>query len=216
MPTDLFAAGTDTSSSTVEWAIAELIRHQKILAQAQQELNSVVGLDRVVTESDLAQLTYFQAIIKETFRLHPSTPLSLPRIAAESCEIKGYFIPKGSTLLVNVWAIARDPDIWADPLEFRPERFLPGGEKANVDIRGNDFEIIPFGAGRRICAGMSLGLRMVQLLTATLIHCFNWDLPEGQLAEKLNMDEAYGLTLQRAKSLMVHPRPRLAPHVYLA
>lgn len=211
---DLFTAGTDTSSSTVEWAIAELIRHPKLLSQAQQEVDAVVGPNRRVTEADLPQLTYLQAIIKETFRLHPSTPLSLPRIAAESCEINGFFIPKGSTLLVNVWAIARDPDMWADPLAFKPERFLPGGEKPNVDIRGNDFEVIPFGAGRRICAGMSLGLRMVQLLTATLVHAFDWDLPNGQTAEKLNMEEAYGLTLQRASPLMIHPRPRLAPHVY--
>ncbi|CAL5444977.1 unnamed protein product [Camellia sinensis] len=213
---DLFTAGTDTSSSTVEWAIAELIRHPEILAQAKQELDSIVGPDRRVTESDLAQLTFLQAIIKETFRLHPSTPLSLPRMASDSCEINGYFIPKGSTLLVNVWAIARDPDAWAEPLEFRPERFLPGGEKPNADVRGNDFEVIPFGAGRRICAGMSLGLRMVQLLTATLVHAFDWDLADGQSTEKLNMDEAYGLTLQRAAPLMVHPRPRLAPHVYRA
>lgn len=212
----MFTAGTDTSSSTVEWAIAELIRHPKILAQAKQELDSIVGPDRRVTESDLAQLTFLQAIIKETFRLHPSTPLSLPRMASDNCEINGYFIPKGSTLLVNVWAIARDPDAWAEPLEFRPERFLPGGEKPNADVRGNDFEVIPFGAGRRICAGMSLGLRMVQLLTATLVHAFDWDLADGQSTEKLNMDEAYGLTLQRAAPLMVHPRPRLAPHVYRA
>lgn len=211
---DLFTAGTDTSSSTVEWAVAELLRHPKVLAKAQQELDSIVGPGRLVTESDLPQLTYLQAIIKETFRLHPSTPLSLPRMAAESCEINGYFIPKGSTLLVNVWAIARDPDAWANPLEFQPERFLPGGEKPNADIRGNDFEVIPFGAGRRICAGMSLGLRMVQLLTATLVQAFNWELPEGKSAEKLNMDEAYGLTLQRADPLMVHPRPRLAAHLY--
>uniref|UniRef100_A0A5B6ZBJ4 Flavonoid 3'-monooxygenase n=1 Tax=Davidia involucrata TaxID=16924 RepID=A0A5B6ZBJ4_DAVIN len=213
---DLFTAGTDTSSSTVEWAIAELIRHPKILAQARNELDSVIGPDRLVTESDLTKLTFLQAIIKETFRLHPSTPLSLPRIAAESCEINGYHIPKGSTLLVNVWAIARDPDVWAEPLEFKPDRFLPGGERPNVDVKGNDFEVIPFGAGRRICAGMSLGLRMVQLLTATLVHAFDWDLAEGQLAEKLNMDEAYGLTLQRAVPLMVHPLPRLAAHAYRA
>ncbi|KAL3513070.1 hypothetical protein ACH5RR_025787 [Cinchona calisaya] len=211
---NLFTAGTDTSSSTVEWAIAELIRNPKILAQAQEELDTIVGPDRLVTEADLTQLTFLQAIIKETFRLHPSTPLSLPRMAAESCEINGYFVPKGSTLLVNVWAIARDPDVWADPLEFRPERFLPGGEKPEVDVRGNDFEVIPFGAGRRICAGMSLGLRMVQLLTATLIHAFNWELPNGQSAEKLNMEEAYGLTLQRASPLFVHPRPRIAPRVF--
>ncbi|PON70320.1 Cytochrome P450, E-class, group I [Trema orientale] len=213
---NMFTAGTDTSSSTVEWAIAELIRHPNILAQVQQELDRVVGRDRLVSELDLAQLTYLQAVVKETFRLHPSTPLSLPRIAAEDCEINGYHIAKGTTLLVNVWAISRDPAEWTDPLEFRPERFLPGGEKAHVDVRGNDFEVIPFGAGRRICAGMSLGLRMVQLLTASLVHAFDWGLPNGLLPEKLNMDEAYGLTLQRAAPLMIHPRPRLAQHVYRA
>ncbi|GAV84063.1 p450 domain-containing protein [Cephalotus follicularis] len=211
---NMFTAGTDTSSSTVEWAIAELIRHPKILAQVLKELDTVVGRDRLVTDLDLPQLTYLQAVIKETFRLHPSTPLSLPRVAAESCEIMGYHIPKGSTLLVNVWAIARDPKEWAEPLEFRPERFLPGGEKPNVDIKGNDFEVIPFGAGRRICAGMSLGLRMVQLLTATLVHAFDWDLTSGLMPEDLSMEEAYGLTLQRAEPLMVHPRPRLSPNVY--
>lgn len=212
--TEMFTAGTDTSSSTTEWAIAELIRHPEILTRVKNELDSVVGRDRLVTELDLPKLTYFQAVIKETFRLHPSTPLSLPRVAAKSCEINGYHIPEGSTLLVNVWAIARDPDEWAEPLVFRPERFLPGGEKANVDVRGNDYEIIPFGAGRRICAGMSLGLRMVQLLTATLIHAFDWDLPSGLTPEKLNMEEAYGLTLQRADPLIVHPRPRLTPKAY--
>nr|AHZ31753.1 flavonoid 3'-hydroxylase [Viola x wittrockiana] len=211
---NMFTAGTDTSSSTVEWAVAELLRNPKILAHLKRELDSVVGRDRLVTELDLPQLTYLQAVIKETFRLHPSTPLSLPRIASEGCEINGYEIPKGSTLLVNVWAIARDPDVWAQPLEFRPERFLPGGEKASVDVRGNDFELIPFGAGRRICAGMSLGLRMVQLMTATLVHAFDWDLEEGVDPLKLNMDEAYGLTLQRAAPLIVHPKPRLSTQAY--
>ncbi|KAL7114958.1 hypothetical protein ACP275_04G153900 [Erythranthe tilingii] len=213
---NLFAAGTDTTSSTVEWALAELIRNPKIMAQAQQELDSTVGTDRLVVESDLPQLTYLQAIIKENFRLHPSTPLSVPRIAHESCEINGYFIPKGSTLLVNIWAIARDPNIWADPLQFRPDRFLTGGEKPDVDVRGNDFELMPFGSGRRICAGLGLAVRTVQLLTATLIHGFDFELGDGKLGHELNMEEAYGLTLQRAEPLMVHPRPRLAPHVYRA
>lgn len=119
---NLFIAGTDTTSTTVEWAIDELIRHPPILAQAQQELDSVVSKDRLVAESDLPNLTFLQAIVKETLRLHPSTPLSLPRIANESCDINGYFIPKGATLLVNVWAIGRDPTVWAEPLEFRPQR----------------------------------------------------------------------------------------------
>nr|UCU84472.1 flavanone 3'-hydroxylase [Zinnia elegans] len=211
---NLFVAGTDTSSSTVEWAIAELIRHPQLLKQAQDEIDKVVGRDRLVTESDLGQLTLLQAIVKETFRLHPSTPLSLPRIASEGCEVDGYYIPQGSTLLVNVWAIARDPKMWTDPLEFRPTRFLPGGEKADADVKGNDFEVIPFGAGRRICVGINLGLRMVQLLVATLVQNFDWELANGLQPEKLNMNEAFGLTLQRAEPLMIRPKPRLAPHVY--
>ncbi|XP_047320871.1 flavonoid 3'-monooxygenase-like [Impatiens glandulifera] len=211
---DLFTAGTDTSASTTEWAIAELFRHPKVMAQLQLEMDTVVGRNRLVSEADLPQLPYLQAVIKEVFRMHPSTPLSLLRMAAEECEIDGYIILKGSTLLMNVWDILRDPKSWADPLEFKPERFLLGGEKPNADIRGNDFKVIPFGAGRRICAGMSLGLRMVQILTASLVHAFDWGLPNGLLAEKLNMDEAYGLTLQRASPLVVHPKPRLDAHVY--
>ncbi|XP_061364933.1 flavonoid 3'-monooxygenase-like isoform X2 [Gastrolobium bilobum] len=211
---NMFAAGTDTSSSTTEWAIAEMIRNPRILGRVQQEVDSVVGRDRLVTELDLPHLPYLEAVVKETFRLHPSTPLSLPRVAADSCEVFGYHIPKGATLLVNVWAIARDPKEWPEPLKFKPERFLPGGEKGDVDVRGNDFEVIPFGAGRRICVGMSLGLRVVQLLTANLAHAFDWELENGLNPEKLNMDEAYGLTLQRAVPLSVHPRPRLSPHVY--
>lgn len=210
----MFTAGTDTSSSTVEWAMAELIRHPNIMAQVRKELDSVVGRDRLVSDLDLPNLTYLQAVIKETFRLHPSTPLSLPRMASDSCEINGYHIPKGATLLVNVWAIARDPNDWNNPLEFRPERFLPGGERPNADVRGNDFEVIPFGAGRRICAGMNLGLRMVQLLTATLAHAFEWELADGLIPEKLDMEESYGLTLQRAAPLMVHPRPRLSKRAF--
>ncbi|KAK9116486.1 hypothetical protein Sjap_015433 [Stephania japonica] len=211
---NLITAGTDTSSSTIEWALAELIRHPHILARAQQELDSVVGRDRLVSDSDLSRLTYFQAIMKETFRLHPSTPLSIPHMSTETCQVNGYSIPKGSTLLVNVWAIARDPSIWSDPLEFRPDRFLRGGAQANVDVKGNDFELIPFGAGRRICAGMSLGIRMIQLVVATLVHGFDWALPDGQSPEKLNMEEMFGLTLQRAVPLVVQPRARLANHAY--
>lgn len=159
-------------------------------------------------------MPFLQAVVKENFRLHPSTPLSVPRMAHETCTINGYVIPKGSTLLVNIWAIGRDPNVWADPLEFRPERFLAGGEKPNVDVKGNDFEVIPFGTGRRICAGMGMGIRMVQFVTATLIHAFDFELPNGKLAQTLDMEEAYGLTLQRAEPLVVHPKPRLSPQTY--
>ncbi|ERN00001.1 hypothetical protein AMTR_s00110p00149730 [Amborella trichopoda] len=212
---DLFTAGTDTSSSTVEWAIAELIRHPSLLDALQLELDSVAGRDRLVLESDLPNLTLLQAIIKEIFRLHPSTPLLLPRIVAEDCEAMGYHIPKDTRVLINAWAISRDPDVWKDPLEFKPvERFMPGAPTAHMDVKGNDFEFIPFGAGRRICAGMSMGIRNVQFLTAALVHAFDWELLEGETPEKLNMEEVYGLTLQRKVPLVVKPKPRLAPHVY--
>ncbi|XP_031490189.1 flavonoid 3'-monooxygenase CYP75B137-like [Nymphaea colorata] len=213
--TDLFTAGTDTSTSTVEWAIAELIKHPHVQKKVQAELDSVVGRDRLVKESDIPNLTYLQAIVKETFRLHPSTPLSLPRIASESCEVAGYHIPKGARLLVNVWAISRDPSIWTDPLEFQPERFMPGSKYEHIDVRGNDFEVIPFGAGRRICPGVSMGIKMVQLMAATLVHGFEWELPVGQLSEALNMDEAFGITLQRTMPLKIQPKLRLASRAYL-
>nr|AAS48419.1 flavonoid 3'-hydroxylase [Allium cepa] len=211
---NLFTAGTDTSSSTVEWALSEMIRHPDALKRAQRELDEVVGRDRLVSETDIRSLPYIQAIVKETFRLHPSTPLSLPRISSEACTVNGYLIPKNTTLLVNVWAISRDPGVWKEPLEFRPERFLGGGGYETVDLKGNDFELIPFGAGRRVCAGLSLGLRMVQFLTATLVHGFDWKLVDGQSAEKLDMEEAYGLPLQRAVPLMVRPVPRLDEKAY--
>lgn len=211
---NLFTAGTDTTSSTVEWALAELIRHPDVLKQAQHELDAVAGRDRLVSESDLPRLTFLAAVIKETFRLHPSTPLSLPRVAAEECTVDGYRVPKGTTLLVNVWAIARDPASWPNPLDFDPGRFLPGGTHESVDVKGSDFELIPFGAGRRVCAGLSWGLRMVTLMTATLVHAFDWALVDGMTPDKLNMEEAYGLTLQRAVPLMVQPAPRLLPSAY--
>ncbi|KAK8934002.1 Flavonoid 3'-monooxygenase [Platanthera zijinensis] len=210
---NLFTAGTDTTSSTVEWALAELIQQPSLMAEAQAEIDSIAGRSRLVSESDLPNLPLLRAIVKETLRLHPSTPLSLPRVAAEGCEIAGYSIPKGATLLVNIWAISRDPSSWPEePLAFRPERFLAGGFHEGVDVKGGDFELIPFGAGRRICAGMSLGLRMVQFMTATLVHAFDWRL--GEAAGKLDMEEAYGLTLRRATPLVAIPVPRLTSQAY--
>lgn len=210
---NLFVAGTDSTSALVEWCIAELIRHPKILANVQEELDSVVARHRQVTESDLSKLTYLQAVVKETLRLHPPVPL-VPRMSSQSCEISGYYIPKGTTLLVNIWAIGRDPEVWTDPLEFRPNRFLPGEGRPEMDVSGNDFRLIPFGAGHRICAGMNLGMRMGQLLTATLVQAFSWDLSDGLAPEELNMEEGFGLTLRKKVPLMVLARPRLLDSAY--
>ncbi|KQK15775.2 flavonoid 3'-monooxygenase CYP75B4 [Brachypodium distachyon] len=211
---NLFVAGTDTTSSIVEWAMSELIRHPDLLQQAQEELDAVVGRARLVSESDMSRLPFLTAVIKETFRPHPSTPLSLPRMASEECFVAGYRIPKGTELVVNVWGIARDPALWPDPLEFRPARFLIGGSNSVVDLKGSNFELIPFGAGRRICAGLSWGLRIVMIAVATLVHAFDWKLPVGQTPDELNMEEALSLLLLRAVPLMVHPAPRLLPSAY--
>jgi flavonoid 3'-monooxygenase len=207
----MFLAGTDTTSITVEWAMAELIRHPKMMRRCQEELDSVVkGEHRMLKESDLQNLPYLQAVVKETLRLHPSFPLLVPRMALEACEIEGYYIPKNARLIVNAWGIQRDLDVWERPLEFDPDRFVG----SSVDVRGNDFQVIPFGSGRRICAGMSMGLRIVQLMLATLLHSFDLSLPDGQPPEKLDMVEAFGLTVHKAVPLLVVPASRLPLHLY--
>ncbi|KAG0466648.1 hypothetical protein HPP92_017615 [Vanilla planifolia] len=213
---NVFAAGSDSTTITAEWALAELIQHPDVLARAQAELDDVVGRNRLVEESDLPNLPYLQAVLKETFRLHPPGPLSVPRMAVADCEVGGYLIPKGSNLLLNIWAIGRDPEAWPDkPLEFRPDRFLPGGRHEGVEVRGNHFGLVPFGAGRRMCVGMNLGLRMVHLVTATILHSFDWGLPNGLQPCDLDMEEnSNGLTLHRVEPILACPLPRLAPHVY--
>ncbi|CAN1174485.1 Geraniol 8-hydroxylase [Linum perenne] len=150
---DLFAAGTDTTSSTLEWAMVEMLRNRVTLAKAKEELDRIIGKGNHLQESDILQLPYLQAIIKETFRLHPASPLMIPRIAKADLEICGYTVPKGAAILINLWAIGKDHNIWDNPTSFMPERFI--GSK--IDVRGSSFELIPFGGGRRICPGLSLG-----------------------------------------------------------
>ncbi|XP_039137398.1 LOW QUALITY PROTEIN: flavonoid 3'-monooxygenase CYP75B137-like [Dioscorea cayenensis subsp. rotundata] len=214
--TVLFTGGTDTTSSTVEWALVELIRHPDILAAAQKELDSIVGRSRLVSELDLNNIPVLQAIIKETFRLHPPVPLLIPHTASEACEVAGYHIPKAATLLVNTWTICRDPDVWSRPLEFDHSRFLPAQKHADVDVKGSHFELIPFGTGRRICLGMRLGLRMTTFLLASLVHGFDWALPDGLTPETLNLDVEFGLTLERSVPLVARPIPRLDHEAYAA
>jgi flavonoid 3',5'-hydroxylase len=207
----LFTAGTDTSSSIIEWALAEMLRNPNILLRAQKEIDQVVGKGRMLVESDLQKLPYLQAICKETYRLHPSTPLSVPRVSNKACQINGYYIPKNTRFNVNIWAIGRDPDIWANPLEFNPERFL-SEENAKINPNGVDFELIPFGAGRRICVGYRMAIVVIEYILGTLVHSFDWKLPIGV---ELNMDEAFGLTLQKAVPLSAMVIPRLVANVYV-
>nr|AIM58719.1 flavonoid 3'hydroxylase [Cymbidium hybrid cultivar] len=214
---DMFIAGTDTTSITIEWLLSELLRHPHILARAQHELDSVAGRNRLISQSDLPKVPFLDAIVKETLRLHPPVPLSVPRMATEDCEIDGYLIPKGAYLLVNIWAIGRDLATWHDdPNEFDPDRFVPGSPHESADVKGiNNFELIPFGAGRRRCAGTKLGIRMVHFVTAMMLHAFDWTLPDGSMGDLLDMEESYGATMPKTRPLMAKATPRLAPQAYL-
>lgn len=202
---DLLIAGTDTSSTAIEWTMSELMRHPTVMKKLQKEIEAVVGLDGTVNESHLDKLEYLYMVLKETLRLHPVAPLLIPHESMEDCEVDGYHIPKKSQIIVNAWAIMRDPSIWPDPDTFKPERFL----ERDVDMRGQDFRLIPFGSGRRGCPGMLLALTVVRLVVAQLVHCFDWELPDGMAPDDLDMSEHFGIVTNRAKPLMAIPRYRL-------
>uniref|UniRef100_A0A1W7HBW0 Cytochrome P450 n=1 Tax=Scoparia dulcis TaxID=107240 RepID=A0A1W7HBW0_SCODU len=199
---DLFVAGTDTTSGTVEWAMTELIRHPKKMSRIRDELRELTEENRQINESDISRLPYLQAVVKETFRLHPAAPFLIPHKAEADIEINGYVVPKNAQILVNVWASGRDPNTWPDADLFMPERFVDRNE---IDFRGRDFELIPFGAGRRICPGLPLAYRTVHLMLATLIQNFGWKLENGEKPEELDMSEKFGLTLQKAIPLNLLP-----------
>ncbi|XP_022978478.1 cytochrome P450 CYP736A12-like [Cucurbita maxima] len=202
---DMLVAAMDTSSTTIGWAIPELIRHPHVMKKMQDELEKVVGFDKKVEESDLDQLEYLDMVVKEIFRLHPPAPLLIPHESLEDCAINGFHIPKKSRIIVNGWAIGRDPDVWIDPEKFFPERFIG----SQIEMRGRDFELIPFGSGRRGCPGLQLGLTIVRLVIAQLVHCFDWELPNGMSPDELDMTEKFGLTCPKSVDLMVTPIYRL-------
>ncbi|GLT40416.1 hypothetical protein SLA2020_145530 [Shorea laevis] len=197
----LFVAGTDTTTSTLEWAMAELLRNPNVLLKARRELAETIGKGKQVEESDISRLPYLQAIIKETTRMHPAIPLLLPRRAGADTEVCGFTVPEGAQVLVNAWAIGRDPSIWEMPNCFMPERFL----ESEIDVKGRDFELIPFGGGRRICPGLPLAMRMLHLMLGSLINCFDWKLEDGVTPENMDMDEKLGLALQKAEPLRAIP-----------
>ncbi|GLJ32501.1 hypothetical protein SUGI_0653970 [Cryptomeria japonica] len=211
--TELLTTGSDTTTTTVEWAMVELIANPHVMKQAQEELEEIIGLNRRVEESDIDHLPYLHAIVKEVLRLHPTLPLALPHRADNSCEVAGYMIPKHTMVIVNVWAIGRDPKIWKEPLKFMPERFF-NGENSKMTYKGQDFELIPFGAGRRICLGLPLAHQMLHFTIASLIHSFNWSLPRGMNYEKIDMSDTFGMVLKKAIELHAISTPRLPDHLY--
>jgi len=200
---NLFGAGTGTSSTTIEWAMSELLRNPTTMKKAQSEVRELLKGSTQVSEADLDNLNYLHLVIKETLRLHPPVPLLLPRQCREACRIFDYDIAEGMTVLINVWAIGRDPKYWEDPEEFKPERFMNSG----TDFKGNDFEFLPFGSGRRMCAGVSLGLVNTALPLASLLYHFDWKLPDGLKPEEIDMSESFGVTTRRKTPLLLYAVP---------
>ncbi|CAN1776213.1 Cytochrome P450 81Q32 [Linum perenne] len=193
----LLSAGTETSSNTVEWALSLLLKHPHTLKAAQLEIDTLVGTERLVEETDLGKLHYLQGIINETMRKYPALPLLVPHESSEECVVGGYKVPSGTILLVNSWAIHNDAKIWDDPDEFKPERFEEGDD--------DGLKFMAFGYGRRSCPGEGLGMRMVSLTLAALIQCFEWEIDH-----EVDMSEETGFTMAKALPLKVKSRPRYA------
>jgi cytochrome P450 len=205
----MLIAGIDTTSTTIEWAFAKLVKNPKIMKKIQDELDHVVGHDRMVDEDDIPQLKYLQAVVKETFRFHATIPL-ITRECMTNCKVGGYDILAKTPIIVNLWAIHRHSSTYDDPWDFNLERFVGNG----VDVKGVDFELLPFGSGRRACPGMPLGLMQVQYELARLLHSFTWKLPIGENPQNMDMGEVFGVTLPKVVPLELIPIARLPLHMY--
>lgn len=197
-------AGSDTSASVLEWVVAEIMKSPRVMEKAQSEIREAFRGKETIHESDLDELNYLKLVIKETLRLHPPVPLLIPRECTKLTNIGGYEIPKKTKVMINAWALGRDPEYWSDAERFIPERF----EGNSVDFRGNNFEYVPFGAGRRMCPGMTFGLASIMLPLALLLYHFNWELPNKMKPEDMDMVEHFGLVVGRENEL------RLIPFLY--
>jgi len=185
--------------------MAEIMKDSRVMKKAQAEVREVFKMKGRVDENSINELKYLKLIVKETLRLHPPSPLLLPRECGQTCEIHGYNIPAKSKVIVNAWAIGRDPKYWTEPERFYPERFID----STIDYKGTNFEYIPFGAGRRICPGTTFASRVMELALAMLLYHFDWKLPSGMKGEELDMSEEFGIAVKRKHDLFLVPFPYL-------
>ena len=205
----MIVGGSETTSVTSTWLLSALLNNRHVMKHAQEELDTKVGRGRRVELSDIQNLVYVQAIVKETLRLYPAVPLLIPHEAIEDCHVGGYHIPKGTRLLVNVWKMHRDLAVWSNPEEFQPERFLTS--HTTVDVLGQHFELLPFGSGRRSCPGINMGLQILHLTFARLLQGFDMATPSDSLVD---MAEGISLTMAKAAPLEVMLTPRLPVELY--
>ncbi|XP_059299821.1 6,7,8-trihydroxycoumarin synthase-like [Lycium ferocissimum] len=196
---NVIVAGSDTSAATVVWAMTALMKNPKAMKKVQAEIRKLVGKKGIVNEDDIQNMPYLKAVIKETLRLYPPTPLLLPRQSIEKSTLEGYEIQPGTIIHVNSWAIARDPEIWENPEEFVPERFLNN----KIDFKGQDFDLIPFGAGRRGCPGITLGVAIVELALSNLLFAFDWELPCGMKKEEIDTNVKPGIVMHKKIDLFL-------------
>ncbi|CAN4126558.1 unnamed protein product [Withania somnifera] len=197
---DMFGAGTETSSTTTVWAMAEMMKNPSVFSKAQEEVREAFRDNEMF---DVEELKYLKLVVKETLRLHPPVPLLTPRECMEETDINGYTIPVNTKVMVNVWAMGRDPKYWDDPESFKPERF----EQCSADFVGNNFEYLPFGSGRRICPGISFGLANIYSPLAQLLYHFNWKLPTGMEPRDLDFTELAGVTSSMKNDLCLIATP---------
>eukprot|EP00262_Sarcandra_glabra_P020565 TRINITY_DN824_c0_g2_i4.p1 TRINITY_DN824_c0_g2~~TRINITY_DN824_c0_g2_i4.p1 ORF type:complete len:534 (+),score=83.74 TRINITY_DN824_c0_g2_i4:96-1604(+) len=198
---DMFTAGTDTASTTLEWIMTELVKNPKVMKKAQAEIRNLVGNKQKVEVDDIGQMAYLKSIIKETLRLHPPVPLLVPRQSTVATNLQQYHIPAKTRVFINAWAIGRDPKYWDRPNEFLPERFINNP----VDFKGQHFQFIPFGGGRRGCPGASFATYTMELAVANLLYWFDWELPSGTRKEDLDMTEASGIVIRKKSPLQLVP-----------
>ncbi|RWR72822.1 Cytochrome P450 [Cinnamomum micranthum f. kanehirae] len=201
---DIFTGGTESTSSVVEWAMSELMRNPRAMEKAQAEARQVFS-GKTKDGRDTNELSYLKSVLKETLRLHAPVPLLVPRECRKRCEIGGYRIPEKTRVLINAWAIGRDPQQWDDAESFKPERF----DESTIDFKGAHFELIPFGAGRRICPGVTFGVTNSMVPLAELLYYFDWKLPNNMEPKDLDMTENSGITARRRSNLFLVPIPHI-------
>ncbi|XP_050223180.1 cytochrome P450 71A9-like [Mercurialis annua] len=201
--TDMFIAGTDTSAATIVWTMTELIRNHQVMKRAQEEVRGLVKGKTKVEESDIPGLGYLKAVLKESLRVHPPTPLMVPRETTQDCRVGGYDISAKTRVFINGSSIFMDPKNWENPTEFRRERFL----NSSVDFIGPHFELTAFGVGRRRCPGMNFAVMVVELALANLLYHFDWGLPDGVGIDDMDMEEAFGITMHKKSHLYLVATP---------